>query len=1167
MRIKHLDLRAFGPFTDHVLDFSSEYPGLHIVYGPNEAGKSSCLRALHSFFFGIPARTSDNFIHPYDQLLIGGCLQGKGGRERTFLRRKKRVSDLFDENDDPIDPAFLASFLGGMEAEMFESLYGIDHEALVRGGQDILDQKGDVGQAIFAAGAGLTSLHRVLEELEKEGDGLFRPRASTKAINEALSQYRDLQSQMKEALLSSREWQGHRRSLQAAEQDLEQTRALRREKDREKSRIERLRRALPHLSQRRMLMEKLKDFGEVVVLPADFMEQRRHLEQERNDVTNRLNAAISRINEIRKRKDGVTLQQELLNRADEIEGMYQRLGEYRKAMADRPRLEGMRISCKTGAATLLKQVRPDLTLDQAETVRPGLSRRKTIHNLGNRYEALVQKIEQYDRETRKHETSLVKIREDLSNLPSAGDPRDLIQTLKPAQKAGDLDDELKERRRVLRTVQDSCRDQLSRLGLWNGPLDQVARLAVPIQETLNRFEGELDSIHDSTKQIQKEKEKLQTEFHQLLTRVQEIRYAGEVPAEEDLIQIRSRRDSGWQLLKRQWIGGEDVAEEVAIFSPEDPLPDAYEKLVASSDQKADRLRREADRVQKQASLKAQIQAIENRRSELDIEAKRFESELADTDRRWHDLWAPCGIIPLAPREMRQWVSGFEKLRFRLTEAERSAADIEEREKYRHELKEKLIDELRKRGHQQEFKGPELTPVLLYADALLDSIKSDQGKRERLESKIDDLQDALRTAGDEKKRAEEKLGRWQAKWTEALVSLGLDTNAHPDEANDFMDTLQSCLDKLDEAEEFRKRIDGIDQDNQNYEKDLTHLLAQIALEIPEAGVVQTVSDLQAGLNGVRQDQAIFLQYVDEIKDLEQEILQAQMALNSNKGRMVALLGLAGCEKEEDLDEVEHRSSESVQLKGKLSDAETTLAQIAEGVSFSELEGQLLGVDPDALPGQIQALSHEIEEGLDPEIHRLTETVGREKNEMAKMDGSARAAELSEASQQTLASIRRLTERFIRVKLSSKILMDVIENYRAENQDPILKLASNYFKEITLDSFAGLRTDIDDQRKSILIGVRPDGAWVRVEGMSSGTRDQLYLALRLATLEWRLASGEAMPFIVDDILINFDDNRTRSTLKALRKLAEKNQIILFTHHLRIVEIAKTMDSDQRIFIHEI
>jgi uncharacterized protein YhaN len=185
----------------------------------------------------------------------------------------------------------------------------------------------------------------------------------------------------------------------------------------------------------------------------------------------------------------------------------------------------------------------------------------------------------------------------------------------------------------------------------------------------------------------------------------------------------------------------------------------------------------------------------------------------------------------------------------------------------------------------------------------------------------------------------------------------------------------------------------------------------------------------------------------------------------------------------------------------------------------------------------------------------------------MDGSGLAAELAEASQEVLAGIRRLTERFIRVKLASKVLRDVIESYRAEHQDPVLKIASGTFKDLTLSSFTALRTDIDDQGQAILIGVRPDGTWVNVEGMSNGTRDQLYLALRLATLQWRLQSAEPMPFIVDDILINFDDDRSRATLKAMAGLGEKIQVILFTHHLRLVEIARNMNAQESVFIHEI
>ena len=85
------------------------------------------------------------------------------------------------------------------------------------------------------------------------------------------------------------------------------------------------------------------------------------------------------------------------------------------------------------------------------------------------------------------------------------------------------------------------------------------------------------------------------------------------------------------------------------------------------------------------------------------------------------------------------------------------------------------------------------------------------------------------------------------------------------------------------------------------------------------------------------------------------------------------------------------------------------------------------------------------------------------------------------------------------------------------------------------------------------------------MSSGTRDQLYLALRLATLEWRLENHEPMPFVADDILVNFDDDRSEATLKALAKLSKKNQVILFTHHRQIVETVESIDMGDHVFVH--
>ena len=62
------------------------------------------------------------------------------------------------------------------------------------------------------------------------------------------------------------------------------------------------------------------------------------------------------------------------------------------------------------------------------------------------------------------------------------------------------------------------------------------------------------------------------------------------------------------------------------------------------------------------------------------------------------------------------------------------------------------------------------------------------------------------------------------------------------------------------------------------------------------------------------------------------------------------------------------------------------------------------------------------------------------------------------------------------------------------------------------------------------------------MSCGTADQMYLALRLA-MSRQLLPG-AVPLILDDTLVNFDDTRVKAAVKLLKKEAENRQVILFT-----------------------
>jgi len=70
------------------------------------------------------------------------------------------------------------------------------------------------------------------------------------------------------------------------------------------------------------------------------------------------------------------------------------------------------------------------------------------------------------------------------------------------------------------------------------------------------------------------------------------------------------------------------------------------------------------------------------------------------------------------------------------------------------------------------------------------------------------------------------------------------------------------------------------------------------------------------------------------------------------------------------------------------------------------------------------------------------------------------------------------------------------------------------------------------------------------MSDGTRDQLYMALRLAALELHLEQATTLPFIADDLFVNYDNARSKAGLEALRKLSEQTQVLFLSHHDHLI-----------------
>ncbi len=1167
MRLKLLELKAFGPFTDQVLEFNSQKPGLHIIFGLNEAGKSSSLRGLKALLYGFPSRTPDNFLHSYDQLLVGGCLENKDGQQLSIQRRKRRMGDLLDIAGNPLETHKLSAFLHGVEPKIFESLYGIDHRRLVEGGDEILSQKGEVGRILFAAGSGLSSLKSVTDQLEKEATELFKSAGHLPEINKAIRRYNELRKVLKDATLSTKDWKELRNALKEAESERTDLENNRDHKLKELHRLERLQQAIPELASLNVWQDRLNTLGKVTLLPPDFSDRHQQLDQEIRDAKRQLYNDSEKLKQKEDKRQAIALNTVLLEHAGLVDYFHERLGEYRKGQKDKPERNGMRINLRQEASLLLKQVKPDLPLEEVDSLRPVLAKKITIQTLGARFEAVNEQVRQAQKLTKAAKLLMEKADKGLAVMAEPLDSRELEQAVKLTLRAGDLDNQIQKRRNEAEQEAKECQAELKRIGLWSGDLAVIQELSFPLVETVYQFEQKYKEISDKRRILDKERQDDVKQLTAAKAEVKRIEYSGRIPSEEELKETRQKREKGWQLLRRQWLDGEDVTEESQALDHEHVLPFAYEGLVKKADLIADRLRNEADRVANAATFRSRIESLQESLTDNARDKEKLDLLEEELDGAWGALWEPVGITPLSPKEMSGWLTAMEKLRFRVSEFSKKEKEIISEETRRSELRNNLRNALAVLGEDGGPVGHELSPILVFSETLLENFDQQRAELKQMGDRQEQARIDFDRAREASTEALDSLANWREEWERVLSGFGIEGDIFPAEAQIYIDTLQSCLEKVKEATDLQKRIDGINRDADLLEKEVKDLLRQVDSGMLSLPVDQAISNLRKKLDQAQDDRIRYDQLSEDIDALQSEISNVDKSLIEMNEQMSELLKIGQCQKPEELGPIIERFRQYQQCHENITAVEARLAKIGGGATADELAEQATEVDADELSGRIEKLRQDIEENLNPAINKISQEIGETTNQLRVMDGSAKAAEAREEMEQELTRLRRLAERYFRIKLASRILQQEIDRYREEHQDPVMKIASRYFGNLTLNSFIGLKADVDDNNEPILVGIRPDGKLIKVEGMSDGTRDQLYLALRLATLEYRIESNEPMPFIVDDILVNFDDRRSRAALEALGELAENNQVILFTHHQQIVDQAETLGSAAGIVIHRL
>jgi uncharacterized protein YhaN len=307
--------------------------------------------------------------------------------------------------------------------------------------------------------------------------------------------------------------------------------------------------------------------------------------------------------------------------------------------------------------------------------------------------------------------------------------------------------------------------------------------------------------------------------------------------------------------------------------------------------------------------------------------------------------------------------------------------------------------------------------------------------------------------------------------------------------------------------------------------------------------------------------------EQIGQVQRDLAEARSRYSRAERALGEVVSLAQLSSATELEGFLSRLEEHHRLQQQMSEMRGNLVGLARSAEVDEFIGQTCAHTPDELRDEKVRLGRQRTEMISTleAIRKKVFGLADQKQNLERAGDSA--ANFRQQAESWAARIREDSARYLRLRLAIGLLESQIKRFREQNQAPLLRRSAAFFSAITRGAFVGLTADVNAKDVPVLAALRSNDIKVPVEGLSDGTRDQLYLALRLAALERHLQEHEPMPLILDDLLITFDNARAAAILPPLAELAQRTQVFLFTHHRHLVELCRETLDQGRYQLHEL
>lgn len=568
---------------------------------------------------------------------------------------------------------------------------------------------------------------------------------------------------------------------------------------------------------------------------------------------------------------------------------------------------------------------------------------------------------------------------------------------------------------------------------------------------------------------------------------------------------------------------------------------------------------------------SRIEDLRNSEKNWDAAKKKLETmqeRFAETDKEWQEharsLGLPADIMPSTAGLLFEKV---EKARGEKSGIEGISRRIEAMEACR-------IDYLNvmSKVPRLEIVLEDKDDVILGAlSKLLAEIDQQEEQRAKLMRSREALEEAERRASDaddKRKKAEADLKKAlevkssaEDAWKQWLADQDMDSGWSPDTASHALDRVIRLVEIVGDRTTAENEVARATEEAQEYRQCVSDVFAALDRTAPQE---QKIPDEIRRLNDDRvQHEELRTrhgQLSQEISGIEVRCSTNRNRIEEDQAKLKQLIQNGSAENEEQFRLRGHLHEKYLNLKSQIATYESAIRKVAGTTNLEEVKAELADQSIEVLRAEEDRLSRRIDELENDQAEALRDKGAAEKKRK-DLDSDNLVAVLRGKEEELLEKLADNAHDWARHAVANYLLETAKERHAEANQPRVIQEASKYFSTITDGRYNKVFAPPGENSMQV---IDKEGRSKESDNLSRGSMEQLYLAIRFGYISAQPTGAEALPILMDDVLVNFDPTRSAAAAATILQMAKQRQVLFFTCHPWQVEIFRRCSPEVPIYV---